>query len=302
MICLGPRPYHREQPHMVTYSEYQHGQTDTHEATVLSSVRLTPETTDEVRQIRLALDEPAFYYLEGQIIGVLVPGPHPFGNPWHHRYYTLAHVHPAGAGAELELLVRRCFYIDEVSGERYPGIASNHLCDARPGDRITLTGPYRSPFRIPADPSANLLMLGTGTGIAPFRAFLRRIYQQEGGWKGKVRLYYGAKTGTDLLYMNDINNDLANYYDQETFKAIQAVRQNMLADEGDALKAGVAGHAAEIWQLVQEPNTHVYLAGMKKIAAALDDTLAQAAGSRQRWIETRQRLVDERRWSELTYQ
>ena len=45
--------------------------------------------------------------------------------------------------------MRRCFYIDDISGEKYPGIASNFLCDAEAGGRITITGPYRSPFKIP---------------------------------------------------------------------------------------------------------------------------------------------------------
>ena len=286
----------------MTQSEYPQGLSDTHEATVLSSTRYTPETTDEVRQIVLSLNEPSFYYLEGQTIGVLVPGPHPFGNAFHHRYYTLAHVRQTEQGVALELLVRRCFYIDEVSGEEYPGIASNHLCNAQTGDKVTLTGPHTSPFWIPADKEYNLLMLGTGTGIAPFRAFLRRIYQEQKDWKGKVRLYYGAKTGTDMLYMNDINNDLTNYYDQETFQAIQAVGKNLLGDEGDALKGGVADHAADIWKLIQEPKTHVYLAGMKKIVTALDEVMIQTAGSRELWHQTKERLIQERRWSELTYQ
>jgi ferredoxin--NADP+ reductase len=254
-----------------------------------------------VRQIILRIDEPAFYFLEGQNIGVLVPGPHEFGNKTHHRYYTIANARALDHGVELELLVRRCFYIDEVSGEQYPGVASNHLCDAREGDRITLTGPYRSPFRIPADPTSNLLMLGTGTGVAPFRAFLRRIYEEQKGWKGKVRLYYGARTGTEMLYMNDLNSDLANYYDEKTFKAIQALRPNILGDEADALGGGVEANAAEVWKLVQDEKTCVYLAGMKKIADALDQAMAKAAGSAEAWQAVKQRLVQDRRWSELTY-
>jgi ferredoxin--NADP+ reductase len=282
-------------------TEYQPGSTETTEAVVRSSTRVTPETTDEVRQILLRIDEPAFYFLEGQNIGVLVPGPHEFGNKVHHRYYTIANARAQDGGVELELLVRRCFYIDEVSGEQYAGVASNYLCDAREGDRITLTGPYRSPFRIPSDPTSNLLMLGTGTGVAPFRAFLRRIYEEQKGWKGKVRLYYGARTGTDLLYMNDLNNDLTNYLDEKTFKAIQSLRPNILGDEADALGKGIEDNAAEVWKLVQQPNTHVYLAGMKKIAESLDQAMARAAGSAEQWQQAKQSLIEQRRWSELTY-
>lgn len=281
--------------------EFEQGVNETIEAVVQASTRITPESSAEVRQIVLRINEPAFYFLEGQSIGVLVPGPHPFGNKSHHRYYTIANARGDDSGVDLELLVRRCFYVDEVSGEEYPGIASRHLCDARVGDKITLTGPYKSPFRIPTDKNSNLLMLGTGTGIAPFRAFLRRVYDERHDWGGKVRLYYGARTGTDLLYMNDINNDLATYYDQKTFQAIQGLSKGVLSDEADALRDGIDAHAEEVWDLVCSPKTHVYLAGMKKAAEAFEASMAKLAGSDVQWREIKQGLIEDRRWSELTY-
>jgi len=276
---------------------------DITEAFIQSSQRITPESTDEVRKIVLRINAPSFYFLEGQSIGVLTPGPHLFGNKSHHRYYTIANARKSddGEGVELELLVRRCFYIDEVSGEEYPGEASNYLCNAQPGDKISITGPHRSPFRIPADKTSNLLMLGTGTGIAPFRAFLRRIYEEQGQWDGKVRLFYGARTGTEMLYMNDLNQDLTSYYDQTTFQAIQSLSKGVLKDESDALQNGIDDNAAEIWTLLQDPKTHVYLSGMKKIAAAFDASMTRVAGSEAKWEATKQSLINDKRWSELTY-
>lgn len=270
-------------------------------ATLHASKRITPEDTAEVRQIVLSLSEPAYYFPEGHHIGVQVPGPHAFGNKTHHRYYTIAAARETGSGCELEILVRRCFYIDEVSGEEYPGVASNYLCDATEGQTITLTGPYRGTFMVPADKDSNLLMLGTGTGIAPFRAFLRRVYETEKAWRGKVRLFYGARTGVEMLYMNDHNNDLANYYDQATFEAVRSVGQGVFSDEGDALGHGVEAHAETIWRLIQDPKTHVYLAGMEKIVENFDNTMARAAGSANAWQAAKQRLVDEKRWAQLIY-
>jgi ferredoxin--NADP+ reductase len=281
--------------------EYEPGVSNTTQAVVRASQRITPENTDEVRQIMLHIDEPSFYFLEGQSVGIVAPGPHPFGNKLHHRYYTIAKAAPAGDGVDLELLVRRCFYTDDISGEQYPGEASNYLCNAQAGDTVTLTGPYHSPFKIPADNSSNLLMLGTGTGIAPFRAFLRRIYDEQKTWKGQVRLFFGARDGTDMLYMNDLNNDLSHYYDQATFRAIQSVRGTILDDAGDALKRGVEGHIDEIWSLLQSAKTYVYLAGMKKAATAFDAAMAGKAGSDEAWQALKQNLVEDRRWTELTY-
>lgn len=282
-------------------TEFEQGISDTHAAIVEASNRITPEDREEVRQIVLRVDLPGYYFQEGQSVGVLAPGPHPFGNKIHHRYYTLASVKGDASGAALELLVRRCFYIDEVSGEEYPGIASHHLCDARLGSEITLTGPYNSPFRIPTDRDSNLLMLGTGTGIAPFRAFLRRIYGEQQTWNGRVRLFYGARNGADLLYMNDHNRDLTLYYDEATFQAIQAVSGGLLGDEADALKAGLADHAAEVWDLICSPKTHVYVAGMKKVDQAFEAAMSALAGSAEQWQAIKRGLVDERRWTELTY-
>ena len=89
------------------------------EAIVKGSARITPDTHEEVRQIDLQIEDPSFRYVEGQSIGIVIPGPHPFGNKYHMRRYTI--VNNGGVGpdrtAELSILVRRCFYIDEVNGE-----------------------------------------------------------------------------------------------------------------------------------------------------------------------------------------
>jgi len=272
-------------------------------AVVRESKRITPDTTEEVRHIVLQIDDPGFRFVEGQSIGVLVPGPHPFGNKFHHRYYSIANARNPMAGDEIEidLLVRRCFYIDEVSGERYPGIASNYLCDARPGERLAITGPFRSSFRIPADDSSNLLMIGTGTGIAPFRSFIQRVYKQRPTWKGEVRLFYGAETGMDLLYMNDVNNDLASYYDEATFKAFQAVNPRPRSRVEDALQNALQNNIAEAWSMIQDPKTYVFLAGIDKIVAALDKVMAAKAGSEEQWQRKKQQMIEEKRWSELVY-
>jgi len=275
----------------------------TTEAVIKETQRITPESTDEVRHLVIRVLDPDFQFVEGQSIGVLVPGPHPFGNPYHLRRYSIANARnlPGQDEIKLDLLVRRCFYLDEVSGERYPGIASNYLCDAKPGDRITISGPYLSPFKIPRDDTANLLMIGTGTGIAPFRAFAQLIYERRGGWQGQVRLYYGGRTGLDLMYANDEQNDLANYYDDKTFKAFKALAPRPLMSSSQALEQGLKAHAADACKLIAEPNTYVFVSGLGKIAAVLDKVMAEQAGSMEAWRARKQELIDQGRWSELVY-
>lgn len=271
-------------------------------AVVTDSVRISREDLDEVRRIRLRIEDPSFRVGVGQTVGVVVPGPHPFGNAYHMRRYSIAGEGVDSTGdTEIELLVRRCFAIDEVSGEAYPGIASHYLCDATVGQAVTLTGPYRSPFRMPRNETANILMIGTGTGVAPFRSLVQSIYRQRGGWSGEVRLYYGARSGMDLLYRNQEHDDLAQYYDETTFRAFRGITTRPLASEADALAAATEAHADAIWQLIRMPDTYVYLAGLGAIAERFDQVMSGVAGSADAWALTRQRLRDEGRWSELIY-
>lgn len=275
----------------------------TTQAVIKDSRRVTPSNAEEVRHIRIQVLDPAFQFVEGQSIGVVVPGPHPFGNPYHLRRYSIANARsiPFGEGVDIDLLVRRCFYVDEVSGERYPGIASNYLCDAKPGDRITISGPYLSAFKMPLDNRANLLMIGTGTGIAPFRAFAQHIYERRGDWKGQVRLFYGGRSGLDLMYANDETSDLTNYYDEKTFKAFRALGTRPLMTSSQALARGIADHAEEALALIKDANTYVFLSGLEKIALVFDQVMSERLGQAEAWKAMKQRLIDEGRWSELIY-
>jgi ferredoxin--NADP+ reductase len=272
-------------------------------ATLLSSERLTsPDSGVEVRHLVLKMPETDFDFIEGQSVGVLAPGPHEFGNPHHLRLYSVASSSRGEAGRDtISICVRRCFYVDEVSGERYPGKASNYLCDARPGDTIEITGPYGAHFKMPPDPSCHMLMVGAGTGIAPFRAFVRRIFEEKGGWTGKVRLFYGAKTGMEMLYLNDLEKDMALYYDEKSFQAFEAVSSRPILDSTPALDRLILDHRAEVWSMIQDPKTYVYVAGLSAAIEKFQKAMVEIAGSEEAWQEKRRMLVDQRRYAELVY-
>lgn len=275
-----------------------------HTATVESVALLTPPEVEEVRELVLIVDHPDFEYEIGQSIGVIVPGPHPMGHGHHFRLYTVADT-PGAAGPghpRITICVKRCMYIDDYSGERYRGIASNYLNDRRPGDRIVINGPFGLPFEVPEDRDADLLMIGLGTGIAPFRAFVRHIYRDIGGWDGRVRLFHGARTGLELLYMNDYRNDFANYYDEDTFRAFEALSPRPHVDEPAALGQLLEAHQEEVWAMINSPRTHVYVAGLEAIAEMLDEAFARMAGSKEKWARRKAEMIAGRRWNELIYE
>ncbi|HQU60473.1 MAG: hypothetical protein KDD02_20785 [Phaeodactylibacter sp.] len=264
--------------------------------------RLTPADTEEVREIVLEVKQPGFDCHVDQSFGVLVKTSGEFGKTVHHRLYSVADLPAKENGNPLiTMLVKRCSYVDEFNGELYKGIASNYLCDRKVGDEITITGPFDLPFAVPEDKNSNLILIGMGTGIAPFRAFVKHIYNNVKDWKGKIRLFYGARSGLELLYLNDKNGDLTNYYDEETFKAFHALSPRPQWSDPIALDAAIEARAAEIIELLSHANTHVYVAGYEKIREMLDKAFSNILGSKEKWETRKAELVAGKKWAEVIY-
>lgn len=272
----------------------------TYSAVLTESRRITPPASrEEVRHMVFRTSDLSFDAAVGNCVRVMAPGQ--FGNACHTRIYSIMDLERRGNATEFAICVRRCSYIDDFNGEEYQGVASNYLCDMRPDDVLAFAGPVGYPFVIPEDKSADILMLGMGTGIAPFRTLIRQIYEKIGGWKGKVRLFYGAKSPLEMLYMNDENNDLANYFDQPTFKAFQAVSPRPAFDVPATLDEALEQNAAEVWEMLQRPETRVFVAGTGNMLAAVDKAMVELAGSARDWVSVHAKLRASGRWSELLY-
>ena len=271
-------------------------------ATVLSTEEITEEGSEaEVREIVLEVDEHKFDFDVGQSIGVIVEAKGDFGHSVHQRLYTVADTPEPGGKPRITIAVRRCNYIDDYSGEEYIGINSNYLCDRKRGDKITITGPFGMPFSVPSDKNANLLLIGLGTGIAPFRALVKHIYRDVGDWKGKVRLLYGAHSGLELLYMNNKRDDFTNYYDETTFEAFKALSPRPNWADPIAWDFAIEDRADEIWKMLSDEHTYVYVAGQKSIRDALDKLFGEMCESANVWAKKKAELIEQGRWVELVY-
>ena len=277
--------------------------TTSFEAVVLDSTRMTPEDYDETRHITLAVPRPASEFELGLSLGLLAPGPKEYGDRKHFRLYSVAGIGEGddGNSCTIAICVKRCNYIDEYSGEQYKGVASNYFWDLKPGDTITLTGPYGRAFELPEDTTSNLLLVGLGTGIAPFRAVIKHLYDREVKWQGKVRLFYGARSGLELLYLNDQKDDLRQYYDEDTFKAFEAVSPRPYMDDPVALENTLDANSEEVWEMVRDSDTYVYVSGLEQVSEMLDKALAKMAGSEDKWRRKKAEMVAGERWVELIY-
>jgi ferredoxin--NADP+ reductase len=275
-----------------------------YQASVVSSERITPQASDEdVRELVLDVDRPDFPYEVGQSIGVLAPGSPAFGNAHHLRLYSVADLPDRAKSGQprIKICVRRCSYIDEFSGENYPGVASHYLCDLGPGDTLSIVGPFGLAFEIPEQRDANLILIGSGTGIAPFRALVKHLYREVPDWEGAVWLFYGAKSGLEMLYMNEKRDDFHQYYDRETFEAFQALSPRPNWADPIAWDQAIAERSDELWQMLTDAKTYVYVAGLEKMRDQLDTVFAGLAGSAEKWQRRKAELMAGKRWVELLY-
>jgi sulfite reductase (NADPH) flavoprotein alpha-component len=116
------------------------------------------------------------------------------------RLYSIAsslRAHPD----EVHLTIGRVAY--ELNGRNRLGVASTMFADRlQPGDTVGVFVHAGKDFTVPADPTAPMIMVGPGTGIAPFRAFLEE--RQSIGAPGKSWLFFGDQcAATDFLYQDE---------------------------------------------------------------------------------------------------
>jgi ferredoxin--NADP+ reductase len=271
-------------------------------ATVVSTARITPELTDEVRELVLDVHRD-FGFKVGQSIGVLVPGDVDFGPHEHFRLYTVADLPEANHNGDvrLKICVKRVHYIDDYSGERFEGRASNYICDRHVGDALTVSGPYGLPFELPKEDDANLILIGMGTGIAPFRAMVKALYAERPNFKGAVRLFHGARSGLETLYQNDELDDFAQYYDKDTFRAFKALSPRPHWEDPIAWDDALEERGAELWALMAHPRTYVYIAGQERLSHELDKAFRKIVGDDEQWARRKAELSAGRRWVELLF-
>jgi len=252
--------------------------------------------------------DPQLRYLEGQSIGIIPDGEDANGKPNKLRLYSIASTRHGDnlEGDTVSLCVRQLQY--EKDGETINGVCSTFLCDIAPGAKVKITGPVGKEMLLPDDEDANVIMLATGTGIAPMRTYLRRMFEAKekslNGWsfKGKAWLFMGSPTTANLLYDDDFNRYQQEYPDNFRYtKAISREQQN--ASGGRMyIQDRVSENADEIFAMIENPKTHVYMCGLRGMEPGIDEAMATAAAAKGiNWHELRPVLKKAERWHVETY-
>jgi ferredoxin--NADP+ reductase len=253
--------------------------------------------------------DPQLHYIEGQSIGIIPDGTDANGKPHKLRLYSIA---SSRHGDNLEdstvsLCVRQLQY--EKDGELINGVCSTFLCDIEPGAKVKITGPVGKEMLLPPDEDATVIMLATGTGIAPMRAYLRRMFEPaeraknpDYQFRGLAWLFMGAPKTPNLLYDDDLKRYQADF--PENFRYTTAISREQQNDRGGRMyiQDRVLEHADEIFALIENPKTHVYMCGLKGMEPGIDEAMTAAASAKGLdWATLRPQLKKQERWHVETY-
>ena len=257
-------------------------------ARVSGTYRLTAEDADsDVRHVILDLGALPFPVLEGQSIGIIPPGTDANGNAHLPRLYSISSPRDGERPNynNLSLTVKR----------EPGGLCSNHLCDLKTGDAVQVTGPFGATFLMPEDPSAKLLMICTGTGSAPFRAFtMRRQRTVQHG--GDMLLFFGARAPDSLPYFGPLKKV------PDSLLQKHLVYSRVAGQPKEYVQDRMRGMSNTLGPLLQDPALHIYICGLRGMETGVDEAFADIARlSGTDWVALRDTMRDAGRYHVETY-
>ena len=129
-------------------------------------------------------------------------------NPSEFRAYSMAN-HPAEGN--IVMLNVRIAHPPPQKWDAPPGIASSYIFNLKPGDKVTISGPYGEFFI--KDTKREMVYIGGGAGMAPLRSHLFHLFHTLKTGR-KVSYWYGARSKREMFYddqFKDIQRKFSNF-------------------------------------------------------------------------------------------
>ena len=245
------------------------------EATVVENYVVTKESSPNfVRHVTFDVSGTDLEnrVIAGQSVGILPPGEDENGRPHKIRLYSVSS--PTGGEHGKANLVSTTVKrtIEEFDKKLYLGVCSNYLADLQPGDKVKLTGPSGKRFLLPENAQDfNYLFFATGTGIAPFRGFIKDLFAKE--YKNQCALVFGCAYRTDLLY-SDYLEEMAEK--NPNFHYIKSISREGRRGDGskDYVQTKLVDEAELLKPILEQPNTLIYICGLKGMETGIYKELA----------------------------
>lgn len=129
--------------------------------------------------------------------------------------------------------------------------------DLKVGDSIDLQGPFGDCFYLQEDIQQPLLLIGTGTGIAPLWGVAKEALDL--GHKGAIKLYFGSRYKKGL-YLDSVLRQMANEYKNFEYYACLSAKDDKLIESQSYLQGRASDLALQ--QITDLKNWNIYLSGL----------------------------------------
>lgn len=174
---------------------------------------------------------------------------------------------------------------------RFRGACSTMLCtQTAPGDKLWVFA-RASSFRLPRKTTAPVVMIGAGTGVAPFRGFMREFHSEKGR-REKTTLFFGCThRDRDFLYREEFSDatsqdppplrELVTAFSRE--QAHKVYVQHRLQERSEDMKS------------LMSEGAYIYVCGATAMGAAVREVLAPMVGGAEglKRIQAEGRFVEE---------
>lgn len=259
-------------------------------ASVLGRAKLIDDAAPgDIQHVVLKLPQ-GFHYVEGQSLSVIPPGIDSKTNKPHKpRLYSIASTRYGDVldGTTVSLCVRRAEYFDPAAATvdaSKKGVCSNFLCDAAPGTIVQVAGPVGKTMLLPEDPTTDVIMVATGTGIAPFRSFLHRLFMEETvarhQFQARAWLVLGVPVTGGLLYPQEFAA-MQQVESGGSLEVTYAISREMQNKQGGKLYVQdvLAERADDLMERLDN-GAHIYFCGLKGMMPGILEALEQVAISK----------------------
>ncbi len=253
---------------------------------VQGNYRLTDDPDHDVRHIILDPGALPFPVLEGQSVGIIPPGTDADSNAHLPRLYSVSSPRDGERPGyhNISLTVKR----------EEKGLASNFLCDLKLGDSVEVTGPFGATFLLPSTPDAHLLLICTGTGSAPMRAFT--MQRQRSGATGGMTMFFGARSPESLPYFGPLKKI------PDSLLKKHLVFSRLPDQDKEYVQDRMIAEQDSIAEILQDDKTHIYICGLRGMEEGVELALTSIAESTgQQWTALRDAMREDGRYHVETY-
>ncbi|KAF2346526.1 Oxidoreductase FAD/NAD(P)-binding [Trinorchestia longiramus] len=142
-------------------------------------------------------------------------------------------------------------------GPEHFGVCSNYLKDLQPGDTVECFVRNTSSFHLPEDTTSPIILVGPGTGIAPFRGFWQHRSLLKASERGNITLYFGCRTRALDLYADEKKKMLEDGVLTDVHLALSrepGVPKTYVQDQ-------LVENGREIVRILEEERGHFYVCG-----------------------------------------